>query len=171
MKRTLQTSLVVALCAVLWSGCETTSPKVVEGPNKLTTMQIDTQDFAAKADEMIASLVESGVLDKGARKPAILVVGRIVNNTTRYFDTDLLAKKIRVALNKSGKAITDVTGGALNDPDFTLSGKIIESRAHQGNVRQSAYTFQLSLSNAQGLAAWEDEKEITKQGVKSNVGF
>jgi hypothetical protein len=126
-------------------------------------MGIDTQDFAVKAEEMINSLKESSVLDKAPRKPAVLVVGRIVNETSRQFDTDLLAKKIRVALNKTGKAVTDVTGGAVNDPDFTLSGKIIDTYAHQGGKRQHAYTFQLSLSDPQGLAAWEDEKEITKQ--------
>jgi PBP1b-binding outer membrane lipoprotein LpoB len=162
--------LMAGFAAMLAVGCAS-QPKVVEGSKKLTTMQIDTQDFAAKADEMIGSLVESSVLDRSARKPAVIVVGRIVNNTTRYFDTDLLAKKIRVGLSKGGKAVTDVTGGALGDPDFTLSGKIIESRARQGNVRQSAYTFQLSLSDQQGMAVWEDEKEITKQGAKPAVGF
>jgi PBP1b-binding outer membrane lipoprotein LpoB len=134
-------------------------------------MGIDTQDFAVKAGEMIDSLLESSVLDKAPRKPAVLVVGRIVNETSRQFDTDLLAKKIRVALNKSGKAVTDVTGGAMNDPDFTLSGKIIDTYAREGDKRQHAYTFQLSLSDPQGLAAWEDEREITKQSAGSPVGF
>jgi PBP1b-binding outer membrane lipoprotein LpoB len=170
MKTKLRFFMPVLLCPLLWAGCAT-APHVVEGPNKLTTMGIDTQDFAAKADEMINSLVESSVLDKAPRKPAILVVGRIVNETSRQFDTDLLAKKIRVALNKSGKAMTDVTGGSMSDPDFTLSGKIIDTYARQGDKRQHAYTFQLSLSNPQGLAAWEDEKEITKQGESSPIGF
>jgi PBP1b-binding outer membrane lipoprotein LpoB len=161
---------LVLLCPVLWVGCAT-SPHVVEGTTKLTTMGIDTQDFAVKADEMINSLVESGVLDKAPRKPAILVVGRIVNETPRQFDTDLLAKKIRVALNKSGKAMTDVTGGTLSDPDFTLSGKIIDTYGRVGEKRQHAYTFQLSLSNPQGLAVWEDEKEIAKQAERAAVGF
>lgn len=158
------------LCSLLCAGCATV-PHVVEGPATVPTMGIDTKDFAAKADEMIQSLVESTVLDKAPKKPAILVVGRILNNTGRQFDTDLLAKKIRVSLNKSGKAMTDVTGGALNDPDFTLSGKIIENASRYGNLRQSAYTFQLSLSNPQGLAVWEDEKEITKQSERPALGF
>lgn len=169
MKTKLRFFMVVVLFPLLGAGCAT-APHVVEGPNKLTTMGIDTQDFAAKADEMINSLVESSVLDKASRKPAILVVGRIVNETSHQFDTDLLAK-IRVALNKSGKAVTDVTGGAMNEPDFTLSGKIIDTYARLGDKRQHAYTFQLSLSDSQGLAAWEDEKEITKQAENSAIGF
>lgn len=170
MKMTLCKCLLIMICPFLWSGCAT-APHVVEGPGKLTTMEIDTQDFAAKADEMIQSMLDSPIFEKAAHKPAILVVGRIVNNTGRNFDMDLLIKKIRVALNKGGKAITDITGGALNNPDFTLSGKIIENRSREGNTHQSAYTFQLSLSNSQGLAVWEDEKEITKQGTRASVGF
>jgi PBP1b-binding outer membrane lipoprotein LpoB len=165
MKITIRLSLLALLPAIL-AGCAT-APHVVEGPKKLTTMQVDTQDFAAKADKMINSLVESTVLDKAAKKPAILVVGKIVNNTSYHIDTDLLTKKIRVALNKSGKAMTDITGGALSDADFTLSGKIIETAARVGDQRQRCYTFQLSLSTLRGLAAWEDEEEICKQRKKS----
>jgi len=170
MKAKLSFYLLTLACPLIWVGCAT-APHVVEGPSTVPTMGISTEDFAAKADEMIQSLVESSVLDKAPKKPAILVVGRIMNNTGRQFDTDLLAKKIRVALNKSGKAMTDTTGGALRDPDFTLSGKIIETATAYGNLRQSAYTFQLSLSNPQGLAVWEDEKEIRKQSERPAVGF
>jgi len=167
--RLLSSCLVIAGCALL-VGCATT-PRVVEGPAKITTIYIDTQDFAAKADEMIASLLESGVLDTVSRKPAVLVIGRLTNNTSRQLDTDLLVKKIRRALNQSGKAVTDLTGGILQDPNFTLSGKIIESRSKIGNIRESTYTFQLSLSDLQGAAVWEEEKEITKQAKRSAVGF
>ncbi|MEI8314144.1 MAG: hypothetical protein WCG79_01715 [Verrucomicrobiota bacterium] len=170
MKTKLSFYTLVLLCPVLWVGCAT-APHVVEGPAEVPTMRITTKDFAAKADEMIQSLVESSVLDKAHNKPAILVVGRIVNNTGQQIETDLLAKKIRVALSKSGKAVTDTTGGALNDSDFTISGKIIESATRYGNRRQSTYTFQLSLSNPQGLAVWEDEKEITKQSERPALGF
>jgi PBP1b-binding outer membrane lipoprotein LpoB len=57
-------------------------------------------------------------------------------------------------------------------PDFTLSGKIIETTARAGSTRQSTYSFQLSLTDARtGLAVWEGEKEITKQGKHPAVGF
>jgi PBP1b-binding outer membrane lipoprotein LpoB len=170
MKSKLSFYLLTLACPLIWVGCAT-APHVVEGPNRVPTMGISTADFAAKADDMIQSLVESSVLDKSPRKPAILVVGRIANNTAQQLDTDLLAKKIRVALNKSGKAMTDTTGGALSDPDFTLSGKIIQGQTRYGNLRESSFTFQLSLSNPQGLAVWEEEKEIIKQSERPAVGF
>jgi hypothetical protein len=128
--------------------------------------------------------------------PAVLAISRIINNTGQQIDTDLLTKKIRVALLNSGKAQTTTTlglGGTAEDPmakglqqenefandqkntrkpDFTLSGKIIETTAKSGNTSQSTYSFQLSLTDAKtGLAVWEGEKEITKQGTRSAVGF
>jgi uncharacterized protein (TIGR02722 family) len=134
-------------------------------------------------------------LDKVATPPAVLAISRIVNNTGQQIDTDLLTKKIRVALLNSGKAQTTTMGlgGTAEDPmvkglqqenefandqkttrkpDFTLSGKIIETLASSGSTHQSTYSFQLSLTDAKtGLAVWEGEKEITKQGTRSSVGF
>jgi PBP1b-binding outer membrane lipoprotein LpoB len=170
MKTIVHLSLIALLPAIL-AGCATSGPVVVEGPKKVATMEVDTQDFAAKAEEMINSLVESTVLDKSAKKPAILAVGKIVRDVGYQIDTELLTKKIRTALNKSGKAMTDLTGGALNDPDFTISGRISDTKARVGNIRQRCYTFQLSLSNSQGLAVWEEEREICKQSKKSDVVF
>ena len=56
-------------------------------------------------------------------------------------------------------------------PDFSLSGKIIETSVRAGSTRQTTYSFQLSLTDKQGLAVWEGEKEITKQGTREAVGF
>ena len=127
--------------------------------------------------------------------PAILAISRIVNNTGQQIDTDLLIKKIRVALLQSGKAVTTTTyglGGQAEDPlaqsqqqkndfttdqktagvtDFTLSGKIIQLNARAGDTTQATYSFQLSLTDNRGLAVWEGEKEITKQGTRSGIGF
>lgn len=170
MKSSLRFCVMILACPMLWVGCAT-APHVVEGPNKLTTMQIDTQDFAAKADEMIQSMLESGVLDKAPHKPAVIVIGRIRDDTSRTLDMPLLSKKIRAALNKSGKAITDTTEGVLNEWDYTLSGKIIETVGRSGDKRQVTYTFQLSLTDPKGLAPWEDEREISKQKQRGTVGF
>ena len=130
-----------------------------------------------------------------ANPPAVLAVSVVRNDTGHQFDTDLLTKKIRVKLNTSGKALTTTTmgvGGKAEDPqakglqserefledkkvtrvpDFSLSGKILETRASAGNVKQSTFSFQLSLTDNRGLALWEGEEEITKQGSRSTVGF
>jgi hypothetical protein len=103
-------------------------------------------------------------------------------------------KKIRIALNRTGKVQTSTTMGLggpedplaadqqkaqefFGDqkhtrlPDYTLSGKIIEVRDQAGSVHQASYVFQLSLSSASGVAVWEEEKTIIKQGKQATVGF
>ena len=57
-------------------------------------------------------------------------------------------------------------------PDFSLSGKIIETVARAGDTTQSTYSFQLTLTDPKtGNAVWASEKQITKQGTRSAVGF
>jgi PBP1b-binding outer membrane lipoprotein LpoB len=116
-------------------------------------------------------------------EPALMAISRIQNNTGQQLDTDLLVKKIRVALNRTGKIVTSTTigigapedplaaNGQTRRPDYTLSGKIIELRDSAGDIHQASYVFQLSLSSASGIAVWEDEKTIIKQGSRPSVGF
>lgn len=161
-KTTYRSCLAIVGCALLVAGCATTTTTVIEKDQKLVTAGIDTQDFAQKAEQMVASMLDSGVLDKAPRRPAVIAIGRFVNNTGLRLDMDLLVKKIRVALNKGNKAITDTTGGVLNATDFTLSGKVIDTYATANKKSQHTYTFQLSLTDNQGLAVWEEDMEVSK---------
>jgi len=200
--RSLIASAAFAPAAFLITGCETTSneAKYVDSKGKDTVVsldQINIQDWNQAAEQMVASLIASGVLERAPTQPSIMAISRIVNNTQTQIDTDSLTKKIRVALNQSGKVVTTTTmglGGAAEDPlakdaaemqamlggkkqtttlpYYTLSGKLLEDRARAGNTRQVTYTFQLSLTTVKdGLALWEDEKQITKQGQRPSVGF
>jgi uncharacterized protein (TIGR02722 family) len=169
------------------------------GPNTIISVdKIDIQDWSRAADQMVQNLLASGVLDRSERKPAVLAVSRIVNNTSEQVDTNLLTKKIRVALNQSGKAVTTTTvglGGTAEDPlakdqaaydsfksggdgtpgvqpGYSLSGRLIETYITQGKVKQTTFSFQLSLTEiSTGLALWEDDVDITKQGKKGSVGW
>jgi PBP1b-binding outer membrane lipoprotein LpoB len=191
-------SLVLAVTAsMLSTGCGTPARRIeTGGRDSITTVgAIDIQDFIVAGENSVNKLLASGAIDKVANPPAILAVSVIRNETGKQFDTDLLTKRIRVKLNNSGKALTTTTvgvGGKAEDPlakglqserefledkkvtrppDFSLSGKIIETRAKAGNVQQSTFSFQLSLTDNRGLALWEGEEEITKQGSRATVGF
>ena len=169
--------------------------------------QINTQDWIRVADELTQSLLLSGAIQSVAGKPKVLMIGRIKNNTTQHIDTDSLMKKIRVALNKGGRALTTTAVGLdgpedesskavrelraddefnqttipgkgnLVSPDYSLSGKIIQNnaRARRGllpTIRQSEFAFQLSLTDLKtGLAVWEEEKLIVKQGSRAAVSW
>jgi len=190
---------LLAAGPLLLAGCatETKSPYVTGQSQRyvVNVDRINIQDFEQAADGMVQSLIDNwinqGKLTSAAPdQPALLKISRIVNETGTQFDTDLLVKKIRVDLNRTGKVATmlaDTEDPLAADqkrasdffadqkhprgPDYTLSGKIIEDRARAGNVRQSAFIFQLSLASRDGIAVWEDEKPIVKQGTKPSVGF
>ena len=190
--------LLLAALPFVIGGCATNAHYVETGgrENVVSVNQINIQDYIQAANAAVNDLLASGALDRVPNPPAVLAISRIVNNTGQQIDTDLLVKKIRVAVLNSGKAQTTTTmglGGTAEDPmakglqqenefmndqkttrkpDFTLSGKIIETLARSGSTRQSTYSFQLSLTDSKtGLAVWEGEKEITKQGTRPSVGF
>ncbi len=199
MKLLLTTALSAA--ALLATGCAT-KPEAryidSKGPETVVSLnQINIQDWNMAADKLVASLLASNVLERAPELPAVMAVSRIRNNTQQQVDTDSLTKKIRIALNQTGKVVTTTTlgpdgkvedamaadVGAMNAfmagekqktilPYYTLSGKLIEDRATSGTTRQVTYTFQLSLTTtSNGLAMWEGEEQITKQGRRSSVGW
>jgi uncharacterized protein (TIGR02722 family) len=198
MKKNLLLSLAAVVLPLVVGGCATRAHYVQTGGHEslVTVGSINIQDYIQAANTETSELLASGALDKVPNPPAVLAISRIVNNTGQQIDTDLLTKKIRVALLQSGKAVTTTTfslGGSAEDPmakglqqnnealtgqstartpDFTLSGKIIQTVARDGSTSQSTFSFQLSLTDPRsGLAVWEGEKEITKQGGRSSIGF
>jgi penicillin-binding protein activator len=169
------------------------------GPDTIVVVgQINIQDWNRAADEMITSLLISDRLEAVSKQPAVLAISRVINNTSELVDTDLLTQRIRVALNQSGKVLTTTTvgvGGRAEDPlaeelrrardeaegvrtdarlavDYTLAGKIIQLRSRAGNVREATYSFHLTLTDVTtGLAVWEDQRQITKQGARPAIGW
>lgn len=192
---------VAAAAALLLTGCATKNDaKYVDsqGPNTIVSLnQINIQDWNNAADKLVASLLASGALERAPELPAVMAISRIRNNTQQQVDTDNLTKKIRIALNQTGKVVTTTTLGAdgkVEDavaadvgamqtfmagekqktvlPYYTLSGKLLEDRVSSGSTKQVTYTFQLSLTTTKnGLAVWEGEEQITKQGQRSSVGW
>ena len=175
--------------------CACSSPAVYVDPNKgagvVSVDAVNVQDFAMAADGMLQSLYDSPAFTGSKAKDGgapVLLVGRVRNDTTDNFDVDMLVKKMTVSITRSGKArVAKAIGvGPTEDtvaaearkgapaltPEYTISGKILESRAKAGSTRQATYTFQLSLTEVKtGLSVWEEEKAITKQGTKNSVGF
>lgn len=196
MNKTLLPLLALSVGTLLGlAGCSTDAHYVDPASSRPVTEvgRINVQDFASAADTMVNSLIDSLIgQDKlksaAPGEPALLAISRIQNSTGQQFDTDQLVKKIRIQLLKTGKVQTSTTMnlGEAEDPlakeqqarqeqarlpDYTLSGKILEDRAQSGKLRQSAFIFQLSLSSRAGVAIWEEEKTIIKQGSRPSVGF
>lgn len=197
--KTLLSVITASTAALFISGCGT--PATYTDPTSRQTAvvsldKINVQDWENAADQMVQSLLASQVLDKAPVLPAILAMDRIVNKTSdANLDTDMLEKKIRIALNRSGKCQTTTTYGPKAEsqiakdaqdraaflggngpvdrsPNFTLTGKIIEDIARERSTRQVTYVFQLALTDSRtGTAVWEEEKKIQKTGTRPAIGW
>jgi penicillin-binding protein activator len=189
MKIKIILPLITTIGATFITGCSTDAHYVQTGDKEqiISVGQINIQDYANAANDAVNQLLASGKIDKVSNPPAVLLVSRIINSTGQQIETDLLTQKITKALLDSGKALITTTdakakgltdeGNFINDttarnPDFTLSGKIIETIDRSGNTSRHTYTFQLSLNDTKtGYQVWEGEKEIGKQGTRSTIGF
>jgi len=138
--------LLSVLISGLAAGCASKTAYVdPKGSRLITTVdEINIQDFTQAAEDAIQSLLVSGALDRVPNPPAVLVISRIVNNTSQHVDTDMLTKKIRVALNQSGKALTRTTfavGGQAEDP----SRKAFNKNANSSKTRKSPRPQRISV--------------------------
>jgi len=188
----MKNKIIIPLLAAIpfvFGGCATDMHYVQTGDKEqVISGQINIQDYENAANSAVNDLLSSGALSRVSNPPAVLFVSRIINGTGQQVDTDLIVHKISLALLQSGKAVTTSTDPAaggfqqenafLNDqkgtqtPDFTLSGKIIETVDRSGDTSRYTYTFQLSLNDTKnGYQVWEGEKEIGKQGTRATVGF
>lgn len=189
--------LVVAGCAS--SGARRIDPGGTEMVTSLN--KIDIQDWMDAADKMIKSLKESAVLAQSDGPVVIaisrirnnttqqidtdMLTKKIRTELNRWTEVEVMTTTV---IGLGGNAEDPLAQGEqqraefFSDgedtevkavrPQYTLSGKIIEDRARAGSVRQTTYVFQLALTDVRnGLAVWEDEKQITKQGKRNTVGW
>ncbi len=201
MKTRLILTLLVGATALVFAPLPARADTVRQVDPKqkkvVNATQISPSEWSEAAEKLISNLLSSDVLARIENPPAIMAISRVRNDTTMQIDIDSLTKKIRVALNQSGKILTTTTvglGGKAEDPlakeaaeysqfmggekqetrmpDFTLSGKIQESRVKQGRETLITYTFQLSLTDVRsGLAIWEAEEAIAKTSRKGGVSW
>ncbi len=159
--------------------------------------RINYQDFNMAASDLVQSLIKSGVIEeKRPGKPALVAVSRVTNDTDQQFDTDQLTNGITIALLDTKKvqisnlglngsttdplaqevatktAFVDNKSLPNNNPDYTLYGKISMFKDAAGNVKQSAYFFDLSLTDVStNVTVWRDRKAVVKQGQGASIGF
>jgi len=189
------------ITTILFTACSQKPEYLPENsPNSsIVTMGIDRQDFEKAASDMVASLLESGALNKSAGGKYVVMMSDIVNDTTQRIDVKFLTKKMRIAILNSGKAIMTSAVGTQRDdlaqdsrtlrdndefkkstvikkntlyaPELSLSGNILQRTAKANKDDQIVeYYFQLSMTDIKtGLVTWEDEVVIGKIGSNDTV--
>jgi hypothetical protein len=170
---------------------ETGSPEGI-----ISVSDVDFQDILKASSGMLESLAQTGVLKTAKNKPAQLIIGDVVNDTSSKFDVGELTYRMREQLVNSGQAAVVTTFGktpedkqaqevlrrekflkgetaeALPDPDFSLTGKVTQVKRQAGNTKQATYTFRLTLTNLRtGMEVWTKTVDMTKLGSKNAVGF
>ena len=163
-----QTGFALAFLAACWlvTGCASNQPGSQTSKNPQP--QIDNQYLTIVAEAAVNSLLDSGILDRTAHHPAVLGIGRYVNNTGLCFDSDVLTHRISNALLKTGKVVVAQSKQNKGEitfeptPDFILSGKVTQMIQSTGSKRKSTFVFQFSIADSNNLTVWVEEKEITK---------
>lgn len=150
MKKMIPITLCLALAACA-------EPRVIDlnDSNDVARMQnvmeLEYRDWTNTAEKMTTSMLDSGAFKKV--KDPIIAIGDIKNDTAQRFDTDILTKKIRTTLLKSGRAqiaanysgndanatkVRELRGdseydqstiaktGTLIAPNMSLSGKMLQ---------------------------------------------
>ncbi len=131
MKKMIPMALCLALCAC--GGTRVVDLNDADEVNAMQhVMELEYRDWTSTAEKMTESMINSGAL-KAEQKP-VIAMGNIVNDTAQRFDTDILTKKIRTTLLKSGKAqiATNFSGADTN------SEKV---RAQRGNAEYDQSTI------------------------------
>lgn len=150
MKKFIPIALGLALCA-----CGGTRVVDLNDQKEVAAMQdvmeLEYRDWTKTAETMTQSMLKSGAFR--AVKNPVIAMGPIVNDTQQRFDTDILTKKIRTTLMKSGtvQVATNFSGedtttekmrgmranaeydqetiaktGTLVAPNMSLSGKMLQ---------------------------------------------
>jgi PBP1b-binding outer membrane lipoprotein LpoB len=127
-----------------------------------TSQQIDRDVIVKK---IRVSLNKAGVAQTMTTLDSAGGIGGESNIATR-------AARERDNEARANAFLNDTAAPELPKPDYALTFKILDNRVRAGRTRQTTYTFQMSLTDVKtGLAVWEDEKQITKQGSKPAVGW
>lgn len=200
MKKTILLCILTSAMALLLSGCAT--PIVRQDPNGSglgdSMHKLTMKDWNEAAEDLIKKMqdefISQGKLQSagGPGKPSVMVISRFVNDTTEQINENMLVKRIRIALNQTGKVVTDVTsglgvaedpiadawkrqrlfenGGKLPAPDYSLTIEIIRDKTRAENTTEVTYSFQLSLATMDGVAVWEGEHRIVKQKKGRVIG-
>ena len=108
-------------------------------------------------------------------RQALLRSGKALT-TTAISETgadDAASRQVReLANDPMFKQNTVQQSGTVIAPDMSLSGEIVQQQNSLGRREESYFFFHLSLTDlTTGLAVWEDNVEIVKQGKKPLLGW
>jgi hypothetical protein len=180
-----------------WSGNQSLKARLTQTENDATLLpilQFSESDMAVAADSLIQSFVRKAITNIWQRSAATnalpyFQIGRIKNNTASFLNVDRLRSLLRINLIRTGKVAIQLdknddpqsysvrqekafmNNAKMREPDFILSGEVLQEDKSLGNMRREVYTTQLRLVSADGILIWEDNHNLTKELTRTAVGF
>ncbi|TCD48271.1 penicillin-binding protein activator LpoB [Chlorobium sp. N1] len=128
--------LAAVAVALTMSGCSSSVQQIdTHNDQGKAVMGLDYRDFQTAAGEAVASMLQSGALNKRDGGRYVLVISRIINDTMQRIDTDQLIKKIRIDLLQSGRVVVTTAVG-LDGPEDRMAMRTRELR-QSGEFNQS----------------------------------
>ncbi|MBQ6534442.1 MAG: hypothetical protein IJI37_04665 [Opitutales bacterium] len=189
MKGNIFSKIAILAASIALCGCASQNARYIESGGArsiISTDKINMADWNAASASLVNDLLASGAIEKtGEALPVKIKVSRVINRTSNPVDTDLLTNQICMVLNNSGKAVAvsddAVTnelaqyeakrkGGSVSLPKLTITGKIMEVRESNSDMREVTYTFMLQV-NHMGNSVWMGQKQIAKQQDKGLFGL
>ena len=175
--------MTIALTSILlitFAGCSGTPPHKID-PNSddglITVNELNFKDWQMASAKSINALLQSDALKTNDGHKPIIMISTIKNSTMQHINVKLLTQDIRVALLRSGKALTTTavgTDGAeeiatrqvrelrnnpifnkktiekmgqIITPNFSLAGEVIQHKKLQGDIEESYFTIHLTLTD------------------------
>lgn len=139
-------------------------------------LRLNAQDMEILAGAAVRSLLDANLFEGGPYHPAVLALGRFVNETAQQLDLALLTTPICDMLLKTGKVVVAQPGQrpfgssarseASHQPDFVLSGRLVQQDTEVGGIRQSTFRFQCLAADGRGMVVWAETKAIVKQSKR-----
>ncbi|MBN2640436.1 MAG: penicillin-binding protein activator LpoB [Victivallales bacterium] len=174
-------AMVAALAGsgLLITGCGSSPTRIDPKSNQgLTTVDdLNFKDYQDAAESLINDILRSGELKRADGRKTVMMISTVKNSTYQHIQTNLLTDKIRLAVLRSGQAVTTTAVGAdgpsdkatrqvrkLQDdpmfnqqtvqqdgtviaPDMSLAGEIIQKKTTQGRTSESYFYIHMTLTD------------------------
>lgn len=179
------------LAALLCVGC--TGTTLVDTANDAeTTVSYDWRDLEGAAAAMARSLLASPRLPGTAKRPAVIALGPVTNDTCQHLDPALLTGRLAESLLASGRfevsalfgdahdatladaraargnaefdAATIQRKGTLRAPELSLTGKLTQRnvRRDNGGTRIEYFLTLKATRLADGVTLWQETRQTVK---------
>lgn len=171
MKRTITLGLVAG--ALMLTGCNQ-QPQYADGNSAVKkaplTLGIDRGDFEKAAVDATESMLQSGALNKRGGGRYVVAIDQIINDTTQRIDTDMLIKKIRISILRSGKAVV-TTAIKVGGPESTLSHSVRKLRDNEEVKRTTVAKKNALIAPDMGLSGKIIQRSARTQGGDQLVEY